>query len=149
MDFPYGFSPIPAISPDRNPPERPSVTVFVDFPYGFSPISAISPDGNPPERPSVTVFVDFPYGFSPIPAISPDRNPPELPSVTVFMDFHLVLSSMSKYWKLPRVSYDVDTEWQTCRIAWTSISLGTGYPWVFEDRGIVCQGLWMTEITRL
>jgi hypothetical protein len=69
--------------------------------------------------------------------------------VTVFMDFHLVLSSMSKYWKLPRVSYDVDTEWQTCRIAWTSISLGTGYPWVFEDRGIVCQGLWMTEITRL
>ncbi len=116
MDFPYGFSPIPAISPDRNPPERPSVTVFVDFPYGFSPISAISPDGNPPE---------------------------------LFMDFHLVLSSMSKYWKLPRVSYDVDTEWQTCRIAWTSISLGTGYPWVFEDRGIVCQGLWMTEITRL
>ena len=149
MDFPYGFSPISAISPDGNPPELPSVVVFVDFPCVFFPIPAISPNRNPPERPSAVVFVDFPYGFSPIPAISPDRNPPELPSVTVFMDFHLVLSSMSKYWKLPRVSYDVDTEWQTCRIAWTSISLGTGYPWVFEDRGIVCQGLWMTEITRL
>ena len=45
---------------ERNPPGLPSVVVFVDFPYGFSPIPAISPDRNPPERPSVTVFMDFP-----------------------------------------------------------------------------------------
>ena len=50
---------------ERNPPGLPSVVVFVDFPYGFSPISAISPNRNPPERPSVTVFMDFPCVFSP------------------------------------------------------------------------------------